>query len=123
MFMIDFIPVFRSFLILLKRASDKLWDDEVPEYPQVVFDVLKDNASFINLILKEGATTSSPWFLSWFSTYLRSIDDQRVHSEVLAKIADFLLEELQHERFGEVRPVAALAATRVCLSLEYLHAP
>jgi len=36
-----------------------------------------------------------------------------VYGDILAKMIDFMCEELQHERFQEARPTIMIAATRV----------
>ena len=57
-----------------------------------------------------------PRLLLWFSDYLQSIWTWQVFDNVLVKMVDFLCEELQHERFQDVRPVAMVVAADVGLS-------
>lgn len=89
------------------------WQGEGPEYPQIVFDAVKDNLSYAELLHNVESSRDRPWFLSWFSEYLYTIRDLPVYGEVLAKMVDFMCEELQHERFQETRPFVMIAATRV----------
>lgn len=113
----DFAHILKCMLFLLKRLSASLWNGEAPEFPQVVFDAIKDNPSYIKLIEEVAPLDEKPWFLSWFGEYLLSLKDSNVFGDVLARIIDFLCEELQHERFKEVRPVVMFAAIRVSLWL------
>lgn len=109
-------------LFLLKRLNTGLWKGEAPEFPQVVFDAIKDNPSYIKLIEEVVPLDDKPWFLSWFGEYLLSLkdSDSGIFGDVLAKIVDLLCEELQHERFKEVRPVVMFAAIRVSFCAQYL---
>lgn len=93
------------------------WQGEGPEYPQIVFDAVKDNNSFSKLVESiDSASTTSPWHLAWLPEYLNTIRDSPMYGEVLAKMADFMCGELQHERFGDSRPLVMVAATRVSLA-------
>lgn len=95
--------------------DDKFWIGEGPEFPQVVFDSVKDNPSFSELLQNTGSSTERPWFLNWFREYLHTIRDLPVYGEVLVKIADFLCEETQHERFQDARPSIMASALHVSL--------
>jgi hypothetical protein len=109
----EFAHILKSLLFLLKRLRDDLWKGEGPEFAQVVFDAIKDNPSYIKLIEEVDPSDEKPWFLSWFGEYLWSLKDSGVFGDVLAKVVDLLCEELQHERFKEVRPTVMFAAIRV----------
>jgi senataxin len=100
-------------MFLLKRLNNGIWHGEGPEYPQVVFDAVKDNPSYSQLLQTVDPGGDRPWFLSWFSEYLQTLRDMPVYGDVLAKMIDFMCEELQHERFQEARPTIMIAATRV----------
>ncbi|KIK99636.1 hypothetical protein PAXRUDRAFT_822556 [Paxillus rubicundulus Ve08.2h10] len=113
----QFAHILTSLLFLLKRLSADLWKGEGPEFPQVVFDAIKDNPSYIKLVEEVGPSDEKPWFLSWFGEYLWSLKDSGVFGDVLAKVVDLLCEELQHERFKEVRPTVMFAAIRLLSSL------
>ncbi|KAF9242609.1 SEN1 N terminal-domain-containing protein [Melanogaster broomeanus] len=112
-----FAHILKSLLFLLKRLHRDLWKAEGPEFPQVVFDAIKDNPSYIKLIEEVDPSEGKPWFLSWFGEYLWSLKDSGVFGDVLAKVVDLLCEELQHERFKEVRPTVMFAAIRLLSSL------
>lgn len=116
----EFAHILKCMLFLLKRLNASLWNGETPEFPQVVFDAIKDNPSYIKLIEEVAPLDEKPWFLSWFGEYLLSLKDSGVFGDVLAKIVDLLCEELQHERFKEVRPVVMFAAIRVSFCARYL---
>lgn len=93
-----------------------------PEYPQVIFDAIKDNKSFIAELEK---LEPPPWLLGWFMDYLSTIWTLPILGSVVAKMADFLCDELQHERFATIHPLAILSAARVCvlshLSVQQAH--
>ncbi|KAL4081054.1 SEN1 N terminal-domain-containing protein [Scleroderma citrinum] len=109
----QFIDVLRCLLFLLKRLGSQLWKGESPEYPQVVFDAIKDNPSFTKLVEGIDPSDEKPWFISWFGEYLMTLRDSAVFGNVLAKVVDLLCEELQHERFGEARTKVMLAVIRL----------
>jgi senataxin len=111
----EFIDILQCLLLLLKRMGEKFWTGEGPEFPQVVFDSVKDNYSFSQLLQNIGSSTERPWYLSWFREYLHTIRDLPVYGEVLVKIADFLCEETQHERFQDARPAIMASAFSVSL--------
>jgi senataxin len=93
--------------------NNNIWNGEGPEYPQVVFDAVKDNPSYSQLLQKIDPAADRPWFISWFPEYLQTLRGLPVYGDVLAKMVDFMCEELQHERFQEVRPSIMIAAIRV----------
>ncbi|KAF9220939.1 hypothetical protein BS17DRAFT_786249 [Gyrodon lividus] len=113
----QFLHILKSLLFLLRRLHADLWKGEGPEFPQVVFDAIKDNPSYINLVEGIDPSDEKPWFLSWFGQYLWSLKDSGVFGDVLAKVVDLLCEELQHERFKESRPTVMFAAIRLLSSL------
>jgi hypothetical protein len=91
------------------------WVEEGPEFPKVVFDSIKDNPSFSQLLQNTSYSIDRPWHLSWFREYLHTIRDLPGYGEVLVKIADFLCEETQHERFQDARPSIMASALQVSL--------
>jgi senataxin len=113
----DFVEVLRCFNFLLKRLETSLWADETPEYPLLVFDAIKNNFAFGKLMESFSGNKSpdeKPWYLAWVHEYFHCVQKmEQIYSTVVAKISDFLLEELQHERFGDARPHALESAARV----------
>lgn len=100
----------------MKRMGEKFWLGEGPEYPVVVFDTVKDNPAFLRVIQDLDPSAERPWYLAWFPEFLHTLRDFPVYGDILAKIADLLCEELQHERFKDARPVVMASATRVSLA-------
>lgn len=98
-----------SFKAILGVLGPDIWDNEGADYPQVVFDSIKDNTSFINSITAENVPES----LNWLLRYLGSLLDKPSFGDVLSKVAVFLCEELQHERFKPIRPAVIVVATKV----------
>jgi len=109
----DFVDVLRSLVVLVKRMGAEIWSVEgnSPEYPQVIFDAIKDNKSFIAELEKPEPPS---WLLGWFMDYLSTIWTLPILGSVVAKIIDFLCDELQHERFAAIHPLGILTAARVC---------
>lgn len=102
----DFYEVIRVFAHLLKAYGKLLWRGESNEYPQVIFDSIKDNPSYINLVLDlnvDDVRLSAA--LDWFQPYLVSIRRMPIFEEGLKRLVSFSCEELQHERFGEKRSI------------------
>jgi len=112
---LEFEVVLQCFLLLLKRTGKQFWVGEGPEFPQVVFDSIKENKFFLELLQNIHSSQERPWFLAWFSEYLHTIRDLPAYGEVLARGIDFLCEETQHERFQSVRPSTMISGTRVSL--------
>ncbi|KAF8270773.1 SEN1 N terminal-domain-containing protein [Lactarius quietus] len=107
----QFADVLRCHVFLLRRLGSDFWSKESPEYPQVIFDAIKDNPSFADLTRDPEWKNNEPWLLVWFSNYLHSIWTWQIFDDVLVRMVDFLCEELQHERFQEARPACMIAAT------------
>jgi len=89
------------------------WKGEEVQYPQIVFDSVKDNPSYSDAFSHVKSVQEPPWFLGWFAEYLHTIKDLPAYAEVLAKMVGFMCEELQHERFQEARPIVMTAAIHV----------
>ena len=100
----------RCFEYLTSRLGRTFWVDEGPEYPQIIFDSIKENVSFLELLLQPTTSSSEHPLLSWCAVYLSAIEGQPAQAEVIVKMADFLCEELQHERFRDARPAIMLTA-------------
>jgi senataxin len=114
---LDFVEILRCFNFLLKRLETSFWDDEPSEYPLIVFDVIKNNSALGKLLQKpdsSGSVIEKSWYLSWIFEYFHSVQKmEAIYDTVVAKISDFLLEELQHERFGDARMPILESAARV----------
>lgn len=98
----------------IKRLGNKIWDGESPEFPQVVFDSIKDNPSYSKMLLEFDSSQSKAWFLLFMLEIFGQIWEMPIFGEVLAKFIAFACEELQHERFGDNRCVAISAIAQVC---------
>ncbi|KAF5338959.1 hypothetical protein D9611_008720 [Ephemerocybe angulata] len=112
-----FIDVLRSFHLLLKRLSKSFWLNDKAEYPKVVFDSIKDNASFSAILQEVHLPGERQWTLTWMPELLSTLQEESIYGEVLAKMADFLCEELQHERFDEARPIIMNSAISLLSSV------
>ncbi|KAF8158282.1 SEN1 N terminal-domain-containing protein [Crassisporium funariophilum] len=111
-----FAQVLKCFILVIKRLGKDIWSGEGPEYPQVVFDAIKDNAAFTELIQSTDPSNSGTWYLAWFQEFLSTIRDHSIYGVILAKVIDFLCEETQHERFRDVRPFMMRTATNILVS-------
>ncbi|EPQ54489.1 hypothetical protein GLOTRDRAFT_42828 [Gloeophyllum trabeum ATCC 11539] len=98
-----FIDVFRCLWYLTERCESLLWRDEGADYPQIVFDAVKDNRSFIEIFQNPAILASKPWVLAWFSRFMTTIWEMPLFGDVLAKVTDLMCEELQHDRFEGTR--------------------
>jgi senataxin len=117
---VEFASILRCLLVLLKRLGKEFWRDERPDFPQIVFDSIKDNPAYSNFLMTIMVSVDEqPWFLAWFGQYLQTIDNLPIYEDVFAKMVSFMCEELQHERFREARPSVMIAVARVsCHSTE-----
>ncbi|KAI0320191.1 AAA domain-containing protein [Amylostereum chailletii] len=105
-----FSEILRCLVLLLKRLGPALWAGQGADYPQVVFDAIRDNDSYPDLLETIDSAKSTPWYLLWFTEYIQSIWSCPAFENVLAKMVDFLCEEMQHDRFGDARPTIMVAA-------------
>ena len=110
---LDFVEVLRNMLQVTKKLGKKLWTGENDDYPQVVFDSIKDNPRFVDLVLKYDPSEGKAWHLLLFLEIFRSLWDHPAYGDVLAKFAALTCEELQHERFESARPYITENAIRV----------
>ncbi|KAI0304428.1 SEN1 N terminal-domain-containing protein [Multifurca ochricompacta] len=113
----QFTNVLRCYVFLLRQIGADIWSNESSDYPQVVFDAIKDNPCFTELVRGFELQDNEPWVLLWFPDFLYSIWTQETFDDVLVKMVDFLCEELQHERFQDVRPAAMLVAADLLRSI------
>jgi senataxin len=111
--MTEFSDILKCLILLLKRMGSGLWEGEQLKYPEVTFDSIKDNQSYLDLLQNSTPSDERPWFFAWFSEYLHTISGSMVYGDVLAKMVGFMCEELQHERFKDARPAVMVSATRV----------
>ncbi|THH01576.1 hypothetical protein EW026_g1165 [Hermanssonia centrifuga] len=109
---IDFLEVMKAFLVVLARIGPALWKDEGDEFPLVVFNTIKDNAKFSDhlLSLQPG---QSHWSITWMETFIKSLGDMQAFHSVFPLMIRYLCEELQHERFKDIRPDAFLVASKL----------
>ncbi|KAJ7095873.1 SEN1 N terminal-domain-containing protein [Mycena belliarum] len=105
--------ILHCFEHLTRHLGQVFWMEEGPEYPHIIFDAIKENASFLDLLLRSASSSELHPHLSWCSAYLSAIEQQPALPEVVAKMADFLCEELQHERFRDARPAIMLTAVNL----------
>ena len=107
----DFSEVLKAFLIILDRLGPTLWKDEGDEYPQVVFNSIKDNISYSELL--QDFSADRVWAIQWLEAYVKSIGDLPAFSGVMPLIIQYLCEELQHERYKDARSYAISVASKV----------
>ena len=123
----DFPDIMKSFLVLLKQRVNLLWrvpvhaavpilDSSDFSHPSIVFDAIKDNSAFLKLVEAQTETQkqlTNVWALTWLTPFAKSVATTKqtegssaTFSDVLAKMAAFTLEELQHARFKNISPFA-----------------
>jgi len=105
--------VLRCFIYVLESLGELFWENRGDDYPQVVLAGVKDNPTFLELLCASDVTDSPPWFLSWLIEFMRTAWSLHAFDDLLAKVADFLCEELQHERFKNSRPMSMCVASKV----------
>ncbi|KAI0648078.1 SEN1 N terminal-domain-containing protein [Trametes meyenii] len=109
-----FIDVLKCFVIVLRRMGPDVWQDEGPEYSHVVFNSIKDNIRYAD-VLRDLPTLApkDDWQLKWIEAYASTVGKLPVFKDILPSVLQFLCEELQHERFKYVRPNAMSVASRL----------
>ena len=112
---IDFIDVLKAFIIIMRRLGPDVWQGEGPEYAHVVFNSIKDNTHFADILCNLPAPVpKDDWQLKWLEVYANSVGKLPVFKDILPTVLQFLCEQLQHVRFKVVRPNAMSIASRVC---------
>ncbi|TBU62332.1 SEN1 N terminal-domain-containing protein [Dichomitus squalens] len=109
-----FIDVLKSFIIILRRMGPDAWQGEGPEYAHVVFNSIKDNTRFADILCNLPAPVAKDdWQLKWLEVYANSVGKLPVFKDILPTVLQFLCEQLQHVRYKVVRPVAMSIASRL----------
>lgn len=101
----------KAFLIVLDRLGPTTWENESDEYAQVVFNTIKDNTSFMELLQEPSKDRS--WAIQWLEAYVKSIWHLPVFVTTMPLIIQYLCEELQHERYKDARSYAIRVASKV----------
>ncbi|KAH9854663.1 SEN1 N terminal-domain-containing protein [Lenzites betulinus] len=113
-----FIDVLKCFVIVLRRMGPDAWLEEGPEYAHVVFNSIKDNTRFSDVLCNLPAPVpKDDWQLKWIEVYANTVGKLPVFKDILPSILQFLCEELQHERFKTVRPNAMSIASRLLVAV------
>lgn len=117
---IDFIDVLKSFIIVLRRMGPDAWQDEGPEYAHVVFNSIKDNTRYADILCNLSfPVPKDDWRLKWIDVYANTVGKLPVFKDILPTILHFLCEQLQHTRFKAVRPNAMGIASKVSASVAF----
>lgn len=83
----------------------------------MVFSSIKQNPRYLENLQALTAAQQKDWSLSWLEAYLKAVGHLPILKDVLAVMIQFLCEELQHERFQDLRPAAMTIAARVRFSM------
>ncbi|KZT19477.1 hypothetical protein NEOLEDRAFT_1151950 [Neolentinus lepideus HHB14362 ss-1] len=105
-----FIDIFHCLSYLTERCGSNMWRGGKSDHPQRVVDAVKDNRSFVEIFKNQDMISRENWILKWFCKFVASIWETPAFGDVLAKVADFMCEELQHERFQDARCATLTAA-------------
>ncbi|KAI8978689.1 SEN1 N terminal-domain-containing protein [Trametes punicea] len=113
-----FIDVLKCFVIILKRMGPDVWHGEGPEYSHVVFNSIKDNTRYADILCNlPTPVPKDDWQLKWIEVYANTVGKLSVFKDILPSVLQFLCEELQHERFKPVRPNAMSIASRLLFAV------
>ncbi|EJU03106.1 hypothetical protein DACRYDRAFT_115362 [Dacryopinax primogenitus] len=113
-----FPMVLQCFVHILHEVTSSFWTSDSVEFSEVVYDSIKDNPAFGRLLEAE-AHIEEPWFLTCFQVLLLSVWDKPVFDPILAKVINFMSEELQHPRFEP--PCRALVMQVVLSTMAFVH--
>lgn len=113
---IEFSNILKCLIFLLKRLDSDIWKGEGLDYPEIVFDSIKDNLSYSALLSGLDPSVERPWVIAWYAEYLYTLGKHSAYKDVLPKMVGFMCGELQHERFHHLRPIFMVSATRVSSS-------
>ena len=103
--------------MLFRKLSYAFWEGEGNDYAEVVFDSIKGNAEYLNLVVEFNSTTrEKPWFFAGLFDMIVSLWPSPAFGEILARLVAFFFEELQHERFKKHRPLAMSMGMQVSIA-------
>ena len=102
----------KGFFIVLKRIGPDVWQDEGPEYAHVVFNSIKDNPRYTDILCNPPNPTDDS-YVKWIELYVNTVAKLPVFKDILPSVMQFLCEQLQHARFKAVRPTAMVVASKV----------
>lgn len=105
-----FESVLKCLIGLLRRMGRSFWDGEDTTYPQVVFDAIKKNPQYRQMLTGPG---NPSWPVRWLIEYLQSFWDSLKWEEVLAQTLEFLCRQAPDGTLQNVRP--ALMSTAAML--------
>ncbi|KAH7102537.1 SEN1 N terminal-domain-containing protein [Auriculariales sp. MPI-PUGE-AT-0066] len=111
-----FFEILLVFEHLLRRLQSEIWTFEGEQYPLVALASVKDNRSVITL-LEASEPDGDAWFLAWIEPFLLSLWNKAIFSDALAKLVNFLCEELQHERFKRWHPMIVESMAKSFLAI------
>ena len=101
----------KCFLLLLDRLGPQYWEGKADDTPALTFNVIKDNRVY-GETLRKLALNKGLWQLKWIEAFVKSLNPNAL-AHVFPLIMQFLCEQLQHELYDAVRPMAMLIAARV----------
>lgn len=84
----------------------------------MVFNIIKDNSAYADE-LQAGQPSHSHWSIQWMEAYVKSLGDLPGLHSLLPLMIQYLCEELQHERFKNVRASAVCVAAKVRCSTTF----
>ncbi|KAJ7670210.1 SEN1 N terminal-domain-containing protein [Mycena rosella] len=76
--------ILHCFEFLTSRLGKSFWMEEGSEYPQIIFDSIKENSSFLELLLQPATSSAEHPLLSWCSVYLSAIEGQPAQGELFS---------------------------------------
>ncbi|KAI0754949.1 SEN1 N terminal-domain-containing protein [Daedaleopsis nitida] len=113
-----FIDVLKSFIIVLRRMGPDAWQDEGSEYAHVVFNSIKDNTRYADMLCNiPSPVAKDDWQLKWIEVYANTVGKLPVFKDILPSVLQFLCEQLQHVRFKAVRSNAMSIASRLLFAV------
>ena len=77
-----------------------------------MFNTIKDNSAYADA-LQQDQPDYRHWTVQWMEPYVKSMDDLPGLQSLLPLMMQYLCEELQHERFKDVRTSAICIAAKV----------
>ncbi|KAI0086495.1 SEN1 N terminal-domain-containing protein [Irpex rosettiformis] len=107
-----FVEILKSFIVILDRLGANTWAEESDEFPHVVFNTVKDNTSYTE-ILQGLPADKGRWAIQWMEMYVKTIASLPAFGTTVPLVIQYLCEELQHERYQDVRGSAIWVASRL----------
>ncbi|EKM51498.1 uncharacterized protein PHACADRAFT_199007 [Phanerochaete carnosa HHB-10118-sp] len=107
-----FFEVLKVFILLLPGLGPELWQGESENYPLHVFNIIKNNRFYASS-LEPDRPEHGHGSVQWIEAYVKSLGELPALRILIPPVIQYLCEELQHERYKDLRASAVCVAAKL----------